>query len=125
MPLISQEKKYKGLSAEEINYIKQPAWGASLNWIYLLVMRAYWPAVLIAVLSVIPVINIVVFIALIFMGREFAWKYRSWISFSEYKTVQEKWDKGAKIYWIVIIGLAIIYFIWLWLTSLLVLILVS
>lgn len=63
-------------------------WGAFLlNWIWGLGNRTY-----LALLCLIPGVNIIVAILLGIKGNEWAWNNRDWESVEEFKSVQKTWS---------------------------------
>lgn len=101
MPLKEHNNLYKGLKEDQINFIKAKSWGASLSWIYFMFNSNVVNVLLSLVLILIPLVNILFIVYLVNNGRIMSWKSRDWSSFDEFKLSQDKWDKGAKNYWIV------------------------
>ena len=69
-------------------------WGGFfLGWIWG-VFNSVW----IALLTLIPIINIVVIFFLLFKGREWAWKKKEWKSVEHFNSVQKKWTIAGLIW---------------------------
>lgn len=69
--------------------IKGLNWGAFfLNWIW-----GIFNGVWLALLCLVPCINIVMPFVLLFKGNEWAWKAKPWPSVEEFKRVQGLWAK--------------------------------
>jgi len=76
-------------------------WGAFLlNWIWGLGNSTY-----IALLTLLPFINVIMVFVLLFKGNEWAWRNKHWESVEEFKSVQRKWAIWGLI--ILILGILI------------------
>ena len=88
----------KGEVPEEIKGLN---WGAFLlNWIWAIGNQTW-----IGLLCLIPCVNVVVQIVLLFKGNEWAWQSKEWDSVEHFLAVQKKWT-----YWgigILIAGFAL------------------
>jgi hypothetical protein len=76
-------------------------WGAFLlNWIWGLGNKTY-----IALLALIPFLNVIMIFVLLFKGNEWAWRNKAWESIEQFKSVQKKWAIWGLI--ILILGIII------------------
>jgi hypothetical protein len=77
--------------------VKGWSWGAFLlNWIWGIFNHTY-----IALLALIPYVNLLVMIVVGIKGREWAWRNKKWESLEHFKKIQRRWD---------ILGLSIVGF---------------
>ncbi|MBL4830929.1 MAG: hypothetical protein JKY55_13725 [Aliivibrio sp.] len=101
---MSQQQEYiSGLGKDSVvpPEIKGWNWGACLlNWIWGLGNSTY-----IALLTFIPIVNIVMFFMLGAKGNEWAWRNRTWRDIEHFKSTQRKWRNAALIFIFVIIPL--------------------
>lgn len=75
-------------------------WGAFfLNWIWG-IGNSTW----IALLALIPFINIVMMIVLGLRGNRWAWRNRAWHSVDHFRRSQRAWGIAGLIIWVVVIG---------------------
>jgi len=78
-------------------------WGAFLlNWIW-----GIGNNTLIALLALVPVVNLVMMIVLGAKGSEWAWRNKRWESVEQFKRVQRNWAIAGVIVWVAVIGLAV------------------
>ena len=84
--------------------IKRWSWGAfGLNWIWGLGNETY-----IALLSLVPVVNLVMIFVLGFKGNEWAWRNKRWASVADFQRVQRKWSIAWFIYISVLVLIAVV-----------------
>lgn len=75
------------------------SWGAFLlNFIWGIGNNVY-----IALLCLIPVVNLVMMVVLGFKGREWAWRKRRWISVEEFRKTQKRWGIAGACLWVFLI----------------------
>lgn len=75
-------------------------WGAFfLNWIW-----GIGNSVFIALLCLIPVVNLVMMIVLGLKGSEWAWRNRAWRDAEHFRSVQRKWAIAGVAIWVLVIG---------------------
>jgi hypothetical protein len=75
-------------------------WGAFfLNWIW-----GIGNSTFIALLALIPVVNIVMIIVLGARGSRWAWKNRTWRDAEQFRRTQRNWAIAGLIVWVVAIG---------------------
>lgn len=76
------------------------AWGAFLwTWIWGIFNRTW-----LALLTLIPLVGLVVWVMLLFKGREWAWQNKRWDSVEHFNRVQRSWAKAGLIF----IGIAVL-----------------
>ena len=69
------------------------AWGAFLmTWIWGVFNRTW-----LALLTFVPLVGLVVWVMLLFKGREWAWQNKQWDSVEHFNRVQRKWAKARGI----------------------------
>ncbi len=101
--MLTQNSSGTGKFAEVPFEIRGWNWGAFLlSWIWGLANNSY-----IALLCLIPVVNIVMIFVLGANGSKWAWQNKKWDSIEHFKRVQKNWAVAGFI----ILGLTII--IWL------------
>lgn len=75
-------------------------WGAFfLNWIWG-VGNSTW----IALLALIPLVNIIMIIVLGLRGSRWAWRNRAWRSVDQFRRTQRAWGIAGLLVWIVVLG---------------------
>lgn len=75
-------------------------WGAFfLNWIWG-IGNSTW----IALIALIPFVNLVMMIVLGFRGSRWAWRNRTWRSPDQFRRTQRAWGIAGLIVWIVVLG---------------------
>lgn len=80
------------------------SWGAALlSWIW-----AIGNGVWIGLLSLVPIVNIVMFFVLGSKGREWAWKSGKWDNLEHFNRVQKKWSQWAVGIHLFLLGIAFI-----------------
>lgn len=80
------------------------SWGGFFwNWIWGLFNGTY-----IALLGLIPIVNIVVSFWLLFKGRELAWQNKRWDSLEHFNTTQKRWAIAG----LLLILLSVLYVAW-------------
>jgi len=79
---------------------------AGLPFIYLIAHRAWWHLLAILVGSVIPMVNIGVYLWYVVNVRRLVLSTRKFESFDQYRAVQQAWDKAGR--WVLAIGLLVI-----------------
>lgn len=91
-------------SMSEVPYeIRGWNWGAFLlNWIWGLGNSSY-----LALLCLIPVVNIVMIFVCGAKGNEWAWKNKRWESISHFKRVQKNWTTAG----LIVLGVSILLYI--------------
>jgi hypothetical protein len=90
--------------------INSGSWGAGgFGFIYLLSMKAYTHAIVSFVLSLIPIVNIVVFVYYVINGKRLAWANRQWQGFDDFLSCQRIWDRWAKWWFGILVVSAILY----------------
>ena len=78
-------------------------WGAFLlNWIW-----GIGNNTLVALLALVPVVNLVVMVILGAKGSEWAWRNKRWESVEQFRRVQRNWAIAGVIVWVAVIGLAV------------------
>lgn len=83
----------QGKSAVVPEEVKGLAWGAFFwSWIWGLFNRTW-----IALLVLVPIAGLVVWIMLLFKGREWAWRNKRWDSVEHFNKVQRNWAKAGLI----------------------------
>src|ERR1700738_1390217 len=76
-------------------------WGAFfLNWIWGLGNNTF-----VALLALIPVLNIITLFVLGAKGSEWAWRNKHWESVEHFKRVQRNWAIAGVIAWLAVLGL--------------------
>ncbi|MGZ5038433.1 MAG: cytochrome c oxidase assembly factor Coa1 family protein [Usitatibacter sp.] len=82
-------------------------WGAFLlSWIWGIGNNTY-----VALLALVPVVNLVVIFVLGAKGSEWAWRNKKWEGVEHFRRVQRKWAFAGAIVWLVLIGLFVaLYF---------------
>ena len=76
-------------------------WGAFLlNWIWGIGNNTP-----IALLALVPVVNLVIMVVLGAKGGEWAWRNKRWESVEAFRRVQHNWAIAGVLVWIVVIGL--------------------
>jgi len=82
-------------------------WGAFLlNWIWGIGNNVW-----IALLTLIPYVNIIMPFVLGVKGNEWAWRNRKWDSIEHFKRVQRNWARVGK--YIIVVSLILILLIWI------------
>lgn len=99
------EATTQALSSEQARVVNSGSWGATFGFIYLIAMKANTHALIAFIGSLVPVVNIAVFIYYILKGKQLAWQFRSWKSFDDFLACQRIWDKWAK--WLIGISIAL------------------
>lgn len=75
-------------------------WGAFLlNWIW-----GIGNSVFIALLMLVPLVNIVMIFILGARGSRWAWRNRAWRDAEHFRSVQRKWAIAGVVAWVVVIG---------------------
>ena len=75
-------------------------WGAFfLNWIWG-IGNSTW----VALLALIPLVNIVIMIVLGLRGSRWAWRNRAWRSADQFRRSQRAWGIAGLIVWLVVLG---------------------
>lgn len=75
-------------------------WGAFfLNWIWG-IGNSTW----IALLALIPLVNLVMMIVLGFRGSRWAWRNRAWRSADQFRRSQRAWGIAGFVVWLVVLG---------------------
>ncbi len=102
------------LTPDQDRVINSGSWGAAIfTWIYLIAMRAYPHAVIVFLLSFIPLVQFVIWIYCMVIGKRLAWTKRTWRGFDDFLACQRIWDKWAKWFFgigLVMFALAILLF---------------
>jgi hypothetical protein len=82
-------------------------WGAFLlNWIWGLGNNTF-----VALLALVPIVNVVMIFVLGAKGGEWAWRNKRWESVEHFKSVQRNWAVAGVIVWLAVLGLfAAIFF---------------
>lgn len=79
------------------------AWGAFLmTWIWGIFNRTW-----LALLTFVPLIGLVVWVMLLFKGREWAWQNKQWDSVEHFNRVQRQWAKAG----LILMGISIIFIV--------------
>src|SRR3989441_630613 len=87
--------------------VRSGSWGyAGLPFIYLIAHRAWWHLLANLVGSMIPMVNIGVYLWYVFNVRRLVQSTRKFESFDQYRAVQQAWDKAGKS--VLAIGLLIV-----------------
>ena len=87
--------------------VRSGSWGyAGLPFIYLIAHRAWWHLLANLVGSMIPMVNIGVYLWYVFNVRRLVQSTRKFESSDQYRAVQEVWDKAGKL--ALVIGLLIV-----------------
>lgn len=102
----------QGSDAQVPEEIKGWNWGAfGLSWIWGIGNSTY-----IALLALIPFVNIIMIIVLGINGNKWAWQNRHWGSIEDFKRTQRIWRNvwlwiliGSLVLWILIIVLVAVY----------------
>ena len=95
----------QALSPDQAGVVNSGSWGAGIfGVIYLIAMKAYTHALIAFIGSIVPVVNIGVWIYYILKGKQLAWQFRPWKSYDDFLACQRIWDTWAK--WIFGISLA-------------------
>ncbi|GEM_PF-3562119 len=80
-------------------------WGGFLLHFFWCVGNGVWlPAILILV----PYVNIVVWLMLLFKGNEWAWRSKEWESIEHFKQVQHNWVIAGLIFYGIVFAIAIL-----------------
>lgn len=75
-------------------------WGAFLlNWIW-----GIGNSTFIALLAIIPGVNLIVMLVLGMRGSRWAWRNRAWRDAAHFRSVQRKWAVAGLLIWLVVIG---------------------
>ncbi|TMI75735.1 MAG: J domain-containing protein [Bacillati bacterium ANGP1] len=83
------------------------SWGyAGLPFIYLIAHRAWWHLLANLTGSMIPMVNVGVYLWYVFNVRRLVQSTRKFESFDQYRAVQQAWDKAGK--WVLALGLLIV-----------------
>lgn len=86
-PTAAPNTSGQGAASQVPDEIKKWSWGAFLmNWIWG-IGNSTW----IALLALIPVVNIVMIFVLGAKGNEWAWRNKKWASVEEFKRIQRIW----------------------------------
>lgn len=73
--------------------VKGLSWGAFLfSWLWGLFNRTW-----IALLVLVPIVGLVMWVMLLFKGREWAWRNKHWDSIEHFNKVQRQWAKAGLI----------------------------
>jgi len=87
--------------------VRSGSWGyAGLPFIYLIAHRAWWHLLANLAGSVIPVVNIGVYLWYVFNVKRLVQSTRKFESSDQYRAVQQAWDKAGKL--VLVIGLLIV-----------------
>ncbi|MGZ5765547.1 MAG: cytochrome c oxidase assembly factor Coa1 family protein, partial [Usitatibacter sp.] len=81
-------------------------WGAFLlNWIWGIGNNTF-----IALLALVPFVNIIMVFVLGAKGSEWAWRNKHWESVEHFKRVQRKWAIAGVIVWLALLGACVAMF---------------
>jgi len=84
--------------------IKGLNWGAFfLSWIW-----GIFNGVWLALLCLVPCVNIVMIFVLLFKGNEWAWRAKPWPSVEEFQRVQRLWTKWGVGLFLLVVALGVI-----------------
>lgn len=103
--LVEGTSQQGALSSEQRRALESGSWGAAIGFIYLISMKAHTHALIAFIGSLIPIVNLVVWIYYIMKGKQLAWQFRAWKGFDDFLTCQRIWDRWAK--WLFAIGLVL------------------
>ncbi len=100
---VQENTSGQGKGTELPDELKGLNWGAFVfNWIWGIFNKSY-----IALLALIPFVNLVMVFVLLFKGNKWAWANKSWDDYDHFRRVQRRWGWAALIFFILVLLAAV------------------
>lgn len=102
--------EFDDLNEKEKKVVFSGSWGAFVfGPIYFISQKSYGHAILILVMSFIPIVGLVLWIYFTFNAKQISFKNRSWKSYEDFLICQRTWDTVAKVILLIGVSMGLMY----------------